>query len=301
MVLNTSITGYGAAFFATIIWAGNFIAARALAWQIPPCQFNFWRWVIAFIVLLPFAWRHLARDLSLARRHYAYISLMAIIGVTLMNTFIYKAGETAESLNMALIMPATPAVILILAWLFYGEEISGRRLCGLIICILGILILVTQGDYHKLINLEFKSGDIWTLGCMLCFALYSLFLRKRDSSISSLGFNVIVFGGGIIFSLPLVFMEIYLLPLPTCNWKIATGVLYSGIGCSAIAFWLWTIGVDKLGPVKAGFIYYSLPVFAGIMAKIILDENVILPQIIGGTLILSGIFTATVQFKKIRK
>lgn len=295
---NIAITGYAASFFATIIWAGNFIAARALAWQIPPFQFNFWRWVIAFVFLLPFAWPHLKNDLPLAKKHYAYISLMAIIGITLMNSFIYKAGETAESLNMALIMPATPAVITILAWLFYGEKISWRRFYGLVICISGILILITRGDFHKLIDLEFKSGDIWTLGCMLCFALYSLFLRKRDCEISSLGFNVIVFGAGIIFSLPIVIAEMYFLPLPVFSWKIATGVLYSGIGCSAIAFWLWTIGVDKLGPVKAGFVYYSLPVFAGIMAKIILDENVTLAQIMGGILIISGIFTATFQLKK---
>lgn len=290
--------GYLAALFATIIWAGNFIAARALAWAIPPFQFNFWRWVIAFVAILPFAIPHLKTDLAHCRRHFPYLTLMALLGVTLMNTFVYKAGQTTESLNMALIMPATPAIILILARIVYKEPISAMRMWGMVAAMIGILILISRGDWKTLWNLEVRSGDIWTLGCMLCFALYSLFMRQRPTSITSAGFNVIVFGLGIIYSLPMVAAEMWFDYVPQISASLITGLLYAGVGCSAIAFWLWTVGIDRIGPVAAGIIYYSLPLFAAIMAKVVLDEKVTGSQIFGGVMIIGGIALASVRLVK---
>lgn len=91
--MQQTALGYGSALLATIIWSGNFVVARALATLIPPWQCNFWRWLVALLVLLPFARRHLRRDWPGIKKHWAYLSLMGILGITLMNTLIYKAGQ----------------------------------------------------------------------------------------------------------------------------------------------------------------------------------------------------------------
>ena len=289
--------GYSAALLATIIWSGNFIAARALAACIPPCQFNFWRWAIALVALLPFAIPHLQQDWPAIQRHRGYLSVMGLLGVTLMNTFVYKAGQTTESLNMALLMPATPVVILLLARLLYAEPIGPMRLLGMLTAILGILVLVCRGDLSLITGLAINSGDLWTMGCMLCFALYSLLMRKRPKDISTPGFNAAVFSLGLIYALPCVAVEIWLLPLPSPSLSLFTGLLYAGLGCSALAFWLWTMGIDRIGPVRAGIIYYSLPLFAGIGSVVILHEEVSLAQVFGGLLIVLGIWLATIHAK----
>lgn len=291
--MHLELAGYGAALGATIVWAGNFVAARALADAIPPCQFNFWRWLIALIALLPFAWPSLKRDIIVARRHVVYLSILGILGVTLMNSFVYKAGESAESLTMALIMPATPAVILVLARIFYGERISWNRLAGMCAAMTGIGVLLSRGNLQTLVNFDFRAGDLWTLAAMLCFAAYSLLMRKRSEQITPAGFNVIVFFLGLLYSLPPTLAEIYLDAWPTLSWPLLFGILYAGLGCSAIAFWLWTIGIDRIGPVRAGIIYYSLPLFAAIMGNIILGETISKPQVLGGALIIGGIVLAT--------
>lgn len=293
-----SADGYIFALLATMLWAGNFVAARALAFAIPPCQFNFWRWVTAFLAILPFALPHLTQDMPAIRANFRYMSTMAIIGVTLMNAFIYKAGQSTESLNMALLMPATPMVILIFSRILYGEPITPKRLAGMLVAMAGILILISRGQWQRLAGLEFANGDLWTLGCMLSFALYSLFMRQRPRDISSAGFNAAIFFLGLIYALPFVLWEIIYLPLPVMSWQLTAGILYAGLGCSAMAFWLWTIGIDRIGPVRAGIVYYSLPIFAAIMAKIVLDENVYPAQITGGILIVCGIFTATVPWPR---
>lgn len=290
--------GLIAALVATAIWAGNFVVARALADSIPPIQFNFWRWFIALIAILPFGLKNLGQDMALARKSFAYLSLMAILGVTLMNTFVYKAGQTTESLNMALIMPATPMVILILARIFYNEPITGVRLAGMILASLGILALVSRGSLDRLLNMQFQPGDIWTLACMLCFALYSLFMRQRPTDISPAGFNIIVFGLGLIYCLPFLGAELWLLPGIRLSWEAVIGIGYAGLGCSALAFWLWTVSIDRIGPVKSGIIYYALPFFAAIMGRIVLDERVTLAQLWGGCLIIGGILLATLPFSR---
>ena len=143
--MQQTALGYGSALLATIIWSGNFVVARALATLIPPWQCNFWRWLVALAVLLPFAWRHLKRDWPGIRRPWLYLSLMAVLGVTLMNTLIYKAGQTTESLNMALLVPTAPIVILLFSRIIYGEPITPRRLAGMLVVLAGVIILVSQG------------------------------------------------------------------------------------------------------------------------------------------------------------
>lgn len=291
--MRASSIGYIAAFLATALWAGNFIAARALAEQIPPCQFNFWRWVIALVGILPFAVRSLKQDFDVIRHHWRYLSLMAFIGVTLMNTFIYKAGQTTESLNMALLMPAAPVVVLVLSRFVYGERISVRRFLGMLSALAGVGILLSRGNLQRLLDLQLNSGDLWTLLCMLSFAVYSLFMRQRPREISPLAFNVAVFALGIVYALPCVALEAWFLPMPSMTPELVAGLTYVGLGCSAAAFWLWTVGIDRIGPVRASFIYYSLPVFAGIGSVLILDETVQLAQVVGGILIVGGICLAT--------
>lgn len=285
--------GYGSALLATIIWSGNFVVSRAVASLIPPWQCNFWRWLVALVVILPFAWRGLGADWPIIRRQWRYLSLMALLGVTLMNTLIYKAGQTTTSLNMALLVPTAPIVILVFSRLLYGEPITGRRLAGMFIVLGGIVLLACRGDWERLARLQFNSGDVWALAGAICFGLYSLFMRRRSQEISALGFNVATFSLGLLFSLPFTVAEACLLPLPRLQPAVIISALYTGVGCSFLSFWLWTLAVDRIGPVRAGMIYYSLPLFAAIGSFLVLGERVSEVQVMGGCLVIGGILAAT--------
>ena len=92
-----------------------------------------------------------------------------------------------------------------------------------------------------------------------------------------------------------------MLPTPHLSTPLVISVLYTGIGCSALSFWLWTVAIDQIGPVRAGMVYYSLPVFSGIAAKLILDETVTPAQMVGGALVIIGIIVATVVMPHRRK
>lgn len=292
--MQKTVTGYSCALLAVIIWSGNFVVARAVAGLIPPWQCNFWRWFIALIILLPFASKHWGTDWPAIKKNWRGLSLLAILGVTLLNTLIYKAGQTTESINMALLVPTAPVVILILSRVLYSEPISPRRMAGVLVVLAGVAVLVSRGDWDRLAHLRFNEGDLWALGGVLCFGLYSLFIRQRSPEISPIGFSLATFALGLLYSLPFTAIEAVMLPRPHLSTPLVVSVLYAGIGCSALSFWLWTVAIDRIGPVRAGMVYYSLPVFAGIAAMLVLGESVAPAQLLGGALVISGIIVATV-------
>jgi drug/metabolite transporter (DMT)-like permease len=293
--MNARIGGYCAALVATVIWAGNFVVARGIAHQIPPIQLNFWRWAVALACLLPLALPKLRADWPVMRKHWRYLTFMALVGVTALNTLIYKAGQTTESLNMALLVPTAPIMIILLSRMFYEEPITPRRLAGVSVVILGVLTLISRGDWRHLAAVKFAPGDLWALAGAASFAVYSLFIRKRPAGISLEGFNAAMFGLGLVLLLPGLAWEALAFPAPTWNTPVVVGVLYAGIGCSFAAYLLWTKAIAAIGPVLAGIVYYSLPLFAAIESTLILGERIALYHVLGGGLIVSGIMVATVD------
>ncbi len=298
MQVSVKAVGYMAALGAVFLWAGNFVVARAVAADIAPFTMNFWRWLMAFACVLPLAlrkrdlWRE---DVRIARVNLPYMALMGAIGVTFLNALFYKAGQSTSSINMVLFVPSAPIVILLLSRIFCGEPITKRRIFGLITILIGLAILLSRGSWDNLINVHFNVGDLWSLAGVTCFGLYSFLARYRPKGMSTFGFHACVFFLGLVMMLPPFVWELF--TEPQAQWTPATifGVFYAGIGCSFVAYVLWTVAIDRIGAVAAGMIYYSIPLFTALEGVFFLGESVTLVHILGGCLMLVGIFLAILQ------
>ncbi|HML54659.1 MAG TPA: DMT family transporter [Solidesulfovibrio magneticus] len=295
--MNTRFLGYLTALAATVLWAGNFVVARGIAQEIPPVQLNFWRWLLALACILPFAWPKLRADWPAMKRHWRYLAAMGLVGVSLLNAFVYKAGQTTESLNMALLVPTAPVMIIILSRIIYGEPLTPRRLGGVAIVLVGVLELVSRGDWGHIASLRFLPGDLWALAGAACFALYSLFVRKRPAGISVEGFNAATFAWGLVLMLPALAVEAATGPATSWSARVVIGVAYAGIGCSFAAYTLWTKAIGSIGPVLAGIVYYFLPVVTAVESVWLLGEAVTAAHVLGGALIVSGILLATLDLR----
>ncbi len=295
--MNTRFLGYLTALSATVLWAGNFVVARGIAQEIPPVQLNFWRWLLALACILPFAWPKLRADWPAMKRHWRYLAAMGLVGVSLLNAFVYKAGQTTESLNMALLVPTAPVMIIMLSRIVYGEPLTPRRLGGVAIVLVGVLELVSRGDWSHIASLRFLPGDLWALAGAACFALYSLFVRKRPAGISVEGFNAATFAWGLVLMLPALAVEAATGSATSWNLRVLSGVAYAGIGCSFAAYTLWTKAIGSIGPVLAGIVYYFLPVVTAVESVWLLGEAVTAAHVLGGALIVSGILLATLDVR----
>jgi drug/metabolite transporter (DMT)-like permease len=235
---NTSI-GIGLAILATLIWSGNFIVARGVIKSIPPVTLAFYRWATATIILIPFAQKHFFSELRIIRQNFWYFLLAAVTGVSMFNTFVYIGGHYSEAINLALIGTTTsPIISVILARLFLKEKISLYRIIGMLVCISGILLLLSKGSWTVLKNFSFSKGDWWVLAAALTFAIYNTLVKKKPAAMNPINFLFVVFLIGTLILIPFYLYEFKTQGGININVANISVILYLGIAASVIAFLL---------------------------------------------------------------
>lgn len=284
--------GYFFALAATAIWSGNFIIARGLSDSIPPVSLAFWRWVVAIIAFLPFALGPMLAERILLKKHIRYLSVTALLGITVFNTLIYIAGHTTSALNLSLISITFPIFIVLLMRIFYRELITIKKGLGICLVAVGVVQLITKGNPSILLDISFAVGDIWMLAAALTFAIYSIQIKRKPKELSIWAMQLSTFLLGLIFLLPFFLWES--VATPDIQWSVTTigSILYVGIFASLTAFVLWNKAIIAIGPTKAGMVYYTLPLFSGVLAYILLQESISSRHFACAGLILSGIFVA---------
>ncbi len=295
---NHILKGYICAVAATALWSGNFIIARGLSDSIPPVSLAFFRWLVAVIVFLPFALKPFIARRDIVRKNIVYLSVTAFLGVTLFNTLIYIAGHTTTAVNLSLISITFPVFIVVLSRIFFYELITLSRGTGIVLVVSGVVLLITHGDPSRLLSIRFAVGDIWMLGAALTFAVYSLLLKRKPEGLNIWAFQFSTFIIGLVFLLPFFVAEQLIMPAVEYDMTTVLSVLYVGIFASLTAFVLWNKAIVLAGPVKAGMIYYTLPLFSGFLAYLFLDEAITLVHLCCMVLIVTGIVTANYDFKK---
>lgn len=291
---HRSFKGYVFVLAALVIWSGNFIVARALANSVQPVTLVISRSIIAAAILAPFTARALYRERAEIRKHLLYLSVTAFLGITVANTMLYVAALTSTALNLSLIAICSPIFTLAFARFYLGDTLTIGRVIGLVTATSGVVLLITGGEPSRLMHLTFSPGDLWMLGQASSFALYSILVRKKPDTISPLSFLFSLFLlGGVLFLLPFLPGEVsHIQQIPFTHTIIAC-ILYLGIGPSVLAYLCWNQSVAILGPTRAGFVYYSLPLFSGVEAFLLLGEPIHAIHLISGILILSGVIIAT--------
>lgn len=282
------------AFFATLVWSGNFIVSRQLSNQVSPVAISVFRWGSAFLFLLPFA----LRSLWQTRAHYwankGYYIIVSIIGISYFNTAIYFAAHTVPALNMSLIATSSPLFTLLLGRVFFGDAISPRRLLGVGVVFAGVVYLISKGSFAALAQFSFTPQDLLMLSACLSFAIYTLLLRKKPQGGTQMGFLAVTFGLGVLFLLPFYIIEGqeqgFVVPWAEgLRWQ----VLYLGLGPSLFSYWAWGRAVQLAGSARASLIYYTIPLFAGVEAALLLGEPLLLVHLVSGALIFGGLMLAT--------
>lgn len=285
------VSGYLFAVGATAIWSGNFIVARGLSDAISPVSLAFFRWVVATVTLFPFAVTHLIREWPVIKKHRGYFCMTSFLGITTFNTLIYFAGQTTTALNLALISITFPIFVLILSRIVYKEPLTLKKTGGIILVLCGVLLLIAKGRLATLLNISFNIGDIWMLFASIIFAVYSLFLKKKPENISVIGLQMSTFILGLCFLTPFFLWELTTVTEPFLNRTTIPAILYVGIFASLCAFILWNKAIVVMGPAKAGMVYYTLPLFSGILGHLFLKEGVTILHFYSLVLILTGIIT----------
>ena len=281
-------SGFLLAFLATVIWSGNFVVARGLNETYSPISIAFFRWGIATVVILPLAYKNLLEDFPKLRQQWKLVVFMSLVSVTLFNTFIYLAAQSTSALNLSLIAITAPLYVVILNRLINKEFLRKRQILGLVILFTGLVLLISKGDLHRLIFMEFNKGDLFMAIAASLFGLYTVLLpRKKSGNFSFVAATILV---GELLLLPLFIGDQLVSDAPlTFTGKSILQLLYIGIGPSIISFYLWNKSIAAIGSTKAATIYNTLPIYSAFFAFIFLGELILPVQIISSVVIIAGV------------
>lgn len=297
---NKTITGILLAILATLIWSGNFIVARGASELIGPVSLAFLRWSCAALLITPLAWGHFKREWPLVKQHPWHFFWAALFGISLFNTLVYVAGHHSPAINLALIgTTSSPVFSFILAAIFLKEKIPLHRVIGLLVCLAGILLLISKASWDQLLHFRFSTGDIWILVAAASFAMYNIFARRKPAGISAPNYLFTTFWMGTLLLLPFFIVE----NRNGLTWQwtpdMAGIILYLGAGTSVAAFYCWNAAIQALGAARTSIFGNLIPLFSSVEAVIILGEK-IQPYHWWGMLIITlGLLMANVQWKKL--
>jgi drug/metabolite transporter (DMT)-like permease len=275
-----------------LCWAGNAIVGRLAAGRIPPVTLSFLRWSIAFLIILPFAWKHLVRDWEAIRSQLGTMVVLSITGIAAFNTLQYWALEHTQALNTLLLQSAGPLFVAVWSLILLGIRLSLAQAGGIVLSLTGVLVILLHGDLTTLKNIEFNRGDIIFTVALAIFGLYSVLSLKRPK-IHGLSFVGFTFGCGAACLIPLWIWELLSRPVMQLDTANLLSLFYVAVFPSTLAYLCFNRGVQLIGANRAAPFFHVVPVFGSIMAIVFLGERPQLFHIVGFALVLTGVFVAS--------
>ncbi len=287
---KTKILPYLEALFAVIAWGASFIATKIAVGQVSPITVVWLRFSMGVVILgIAVAAR---KQFALPNKNeWAYFALLGFLGITFHQWLQSNGLLTAQANTTAWIVATTPIFMALLGWLVLKEGLNWIKNLGIALATLGVLLVVTNGNLFSIIDGRFGTiGDFLILISAMNWAVFSVLSRRglKTHPAARMMFFVMVLGW--IFSSILFFSGKGLaevVQLKTNGW-LAVGFL--GVFCSGFAYIAWYDALQALSTAQTGVFLYIEPLVTAVVAAIILGEAITLASLIGGGIILFGVW-----------
>jgi drug/metabolite transporter (DMT)-like permease len=274
-----------------VFWAGNAVAGRLAVGHVSPMQLVILRWALVLAVLWPIYGGQVRAHWSEVRPQFARIGLMAFLGFTGFNVLFYTAAYSTTAINIGILQGSIPVVVLVGAFALHGTRASLVQIAGILITSVGVVAVATQGAPLSILEIGFNRGDLAMLAACVLYAFYTVALRDRPNMPGAAFFTLLALIAALTSVPPLV-AEILLLGFTLPTWQGWLVVLYVAIFPSCLAQLFYLRGVDLIGPGRAGVFVNLVPVFAAILAVLVIPEPFAPFHAVALALVVGGIWLA---------
>jgi len=276
---------------AALFWSGNFIVGKfATLFEIPPLTLNVFRWISVWFILIPFTYKEIYNNLSYIKKNWLVIGFMGVITISTFNSVVYFALNYTQVINAVLMLAAIPAATIVLSSLMKIEKTNIFQILGLLLSIIGIGSIISNGDIQKIISLSFNKGDLWMLVCVVTWSLYTTLLKKYKFKFSQFTLIQLMVSVGILFLIPQFFYEKSIGLELNLNKSFFLILIYVVVFPAIAAYYCWQKGVQIIGPNRSTMFVQLMPLFSAVMAIIIFKEKFELYHFAGAAFILTGIY-----------
>jgi len=280
-----------------LLWAGNAVVGRLVHAMIPPITLNFFRWVLAFAILLPLAHGVLRKDSPLWP-HWRRYAVLGLLGIGLYNALQYMALQTSTPINVTLVGSSMPVWMLAVGALVWGIPVSRRQLLGALLSMLGVAVVLSRGDPELLLHLQLVPGDLFMVLATMVWALYTWLLSKAQvpqrlrSDWAGFLLAQMVFGlgwSGLFTGGEMAMGQFHI----QWGWPLGGALLFIALGPAILAYRFWGLGVQRSSPAVAGFFGNLIPLFTALLSIALLGEAPRLYHGLAFVLIVGGIMVSS--------
>ena len=287
---NKNNLAYILLILTTLFWSGNFIVGKAASiYEIPPFSLNFFRWLFAGLILMPFTIKEIINKKKYILSNLGFFIILGITSITIFNSIVYYSLYYTQVISGVLMISTIPVWIIFISSILNIEKTNIFQIIGVILSLTGVLFIITKADIELIQNLNFNKGDLTMVIAMFSWALYSALLKKKKYEISQITLLQVVIICGLVFLIPIYFIEMnmgYFIKLGKPFYLTLTYVvIFPGIA----AFFFWIKGISIIGANRAGVFLHLMPIFGAIMAMIIFDEKFMFYHFLGVIFIILGI------------
>jgi len=289
-VTNKNNLAYILLVLTTLFWSGNFIVGKAAStYEIPPFSLNFYRWLFAGLILLPFTLREILKKKKYIFNNIGFFIILGITSITIFNSTVYYSLYYMQVISGVLMISTIPVWIMFISSILGIEKTNKFQIFGVILSLLGVLFIITKSDLNVIKNLAFNRGDLIMATGMFAWALYSALLKKKSYEISQITLLEVVIITGLIFLIPIYFLEMNFGNKIIIDKPFILTLSYVVIFPGLASFFFWIKGIGIIGANRAGVFLHLMPVFGSIMAIILFDEKFMFYHIWGAIFIIAGI------------
>jgi drug/metabolite transporter (DMT)-like permease len=272
-----------------IIWGGTFVAGRVIVQSMDTFSAAFCRFAVASMCLGVML-QATEGVRSLKRQQLLLVMVLGLSGIFAYNAFFFWGLKTISASRAALIIALNPIVIALGAAVLLKESLTRTKILGIVTSLMGAAIVISQGDLASLLSQGISLGDFLLFGCVISWAIYSLASKHAMTEFSPLAATTYACWFGTIALTPAALAEGLIRRLPQASAIAGLGIVYLGVLGSAVGFIWYAEGLRAIGAAKAAIFINLVPPSAVILAALLLHEPITRSLLIGGTLILVGVF-----------
>jgi len=273
-----------------MVWGASFIATKIALQDVSPATVVWLRFAIGVVVL--------GAAVTLRRKlirpsfaDLAYFTLLGFFGITFHQWLQSTGLTTSQASTTAWLVATTPVFMAVLGWLLLKERLHWVQVAGIGLAGLGVLLVVTQGDLSSLTGGQFGApGDVLILISAPNWAVFSILSRnglRRYNTITMIFFVMLT--GWLLSTVQFLVQggQRELSQLTTAGWW---GIVFLGLLCSGLAYIAWYDGLKAIPAAQVGVFLYIEPLVAVVVAALLLNETVTWAAILGGGIILLGVW-----------
>lgn len=272
--------------FAVFVWGLSFIATKRALIEVSPVVIVFLRQILG-ILFLAFVIIKQKKSFSVNLKKEKWI--IALAAIACFHLWIQVTGlQWTTASHTGWIVGITPVFMVIMGLVFFNEKITFTQTTGIIISFLGLIFLVSKGDFTSLDFIKNK-GDLLIITSSVTWSVYSLASKKATLTLSPVITTFYLFVIVAVLIAPFTINQKNISDVVNLSMGGWGSILFLGILCSGVAYTLWAQALSEMDASRVGVFLYIEPFVTFFGSWLLLNEQISILTLTSGLIIIGGV------------